>query len=376
MKKKMKNKKISACIFPETVPGDEILFPLVQIFAPLVYCRAVEEDEIHEELQSSFRRQLEEAGYGRIYVPSPLGDEQRERFLALMKDLRTRGGDYTAQLKNLSLSGIGGRGARRESRSSIIENLLKMQGVTSKKQEERDMLLWQARLLLKLAEIFDGGQVALRRELEQIHKKEQEVFSELRKGQERSFPLTGSAGSTDSRPDGLPRLRLKAWTRLVCLDTELPEDFDCLVTTNQDAVDLLVEEYERLAQDGVLPFASVLLPARFAGEFSPDKLRDLREQGKDFFSGLQKIMNDPLHASKEQTAGFADDNGEWAHLLETIYPVAGHERCRLHLYFFPSVHGCELFMETFGRDEHHVRQLRQEEDGGGCTVGWLELPVQ
>ena len=47
----MKNKKMSVCIFPETVPGDAILFPLVQVFTPIVYCRAVEEDEIPVELQ-------------------------------------------------------------------------------------------------------------------------------------------------------------------------------------------------------------------------------------------------------------------------------------------------------------------------------------
>lgn len=371
----MKNKKISACIFPETVPGDDILFPLVQIFAPLVYCRAVEEDEIHEELQSPFRKQLEDAGLARTYVPSPLDNKQRERFLALMKDLRTRGDDYAAQLKNLSISGIGGRGARPESKSSIIENLLKMQAVINKKQEERDMLLWQARLLLKLGEIFDGDQVALRRELKQIHRKEQGVFSELRKGQEKPFALPAGAGSTDSRPDGLPRLRLKAWTRLVCLNAKLLKDFKCLVTTNQDAVDLLVEEYERLAQNNIQPFVHVLLPAHFEGEFLPDKLQDMQEQGKDFFSGLQGIMNDPLESSKEQTADFADDNGEWAQFLETIYPVTGYGRCRLHLYFFPLINGCELFMETFGRDEHHVRQLRQEEEGSGRIVGWLELPA-
>jgi hypothetical protein len=371
----MKNKQISACIFPETVPGDEILFPLVQIFSRLVYCRAVEEDEIPEELQSPFSRQLEDAGLGRTFVPAPLGDKQRQRFLALIKDLRTRGDDYAAQLKNLSLSGIGkARASGRETKSSIIENLLKMQGVTSKKQEERDMLLWQARLLLKLGEIFDGDQMVLHREMKQLQEREQGIFSELRKDPEGPFSLTRSIDFAEKRSDGLPRLRLKAWTRLFCLSSQAPEDFDCFVTTNQDAVDLLAEEYERLSHNSGQSFANILLPAHFEEEFSPDKLQELQEQGKDFFSGLTKIMNDPDGLSEDQPADFADDNGEWAQLLETIYPKSGYGRCCLHLYFFPSISGCELFMETFGRDEHYVQQLQQGEEGRGCTVGWLELP--
>lgn len=349
------------------------MFPLVQIFAPLVYCRAVEEDEIPEDLHSSFRRHLEDEGLGRIYVPSPLG-KQRERFLALIKDLRTRRDDYTAQLKNLLLSGIGGGGLPgRESKSSIIENLLKMQGVTSKKQEERDMLLWQARLLLKLGEIFDDDRLALRRDLEQIHEREQGIFSELRKGQDEPFSPVGNIDSVDNRSDGLTRLRLKAWSRLFCLRSEVPEKFDCFVTTNQDALDLLAEEYERLTQNRRRLFVNILLPAYVNEEHPKDGLQKLREQGKEFFSDLEVILGDPVGSVKDQAADFADDNGDWAQLLEKIYPERGYGRCRLYLYFFPAVNSCQLFMETFGRDKQHARQLQQEEEGRGCIIGWLEL---
>ncbi|HFQ90994.1 MAG TPA: hypothetical protein ENK27_13050, partial [Desulfobulbus sp.] len=35
-------KKLTVCIFPDTVPSDGVLFPLVQVFDRIVYCQAVE----------------------------------------------------------------------------------------------------------------------------------------------------------------------------------------------------------------------------------------------------------------------------------------------------------------------------------------------
>ena len=180
-----------------------------------------------------------------MHVPSPLG-EQRERFLALISDLKNRRDDYAAQLKNLTLSGIGRGGrSKRESKNSIIENLLESKGVAEELREEQEMLLWQARLLLKLGEIFDGEQLALQRELEKISEQEKSLFSELRKEQADPFSLTKTISSVSGQAEGLQRLRLKAWTRLYCLGGDRQEDFDCFITSNRDAVDLLIEEYEQ-----------------------------------------------------------------------------------------------------------------------------------
>ncbi len=242
----------SAYIFPETVPGDEIIFPLVQVFMPLVYSQAVEDDEIPEELQSAFVGELDEKKLCTIHVPSPLG-EQRERFLALINDLQNRRDDYAAQLKSLSLAGIGtGRRTGNESRTSIIENLLQAKDVAKEKQEEQEMLLWQARLLLKLGEIFDADQISLQRDLDKISRLESGLFSELRKEQSDPYAMTKTISSATGQTDGLQRLRLKAWTRLFFLGSERPVEDGCFVSTNKDAVELLVEEYEQLGGKSVL----------------------------------------------------------------------------------------------------------------------------
>ncbi len=367
----MKSKKISACIFPETVPGDAILFPLVQVFTPVVYCRAVEEDEMPEILQSPLAGDLEEARLCAIHVPSALG-EQRERFLALIKDLKHRGDDYAAQLKSLSLSGIGRGGrAKQESKNSIIENLLQSKGVQEEVREEQEMLLWQARLLLKLGEIFDAEQLSLKRDLEKISELEDGLFSELRKDQDQPFSLTQNISSAGGRTDGLQGLRLKAWTRLYCLGDDRPAmPPNCFVTTNQDAVDLLVEEYEKTDARTGRCFLKLLLPSGDGEPLPPDGLQAL--QGHELFGRLQLLLADPMAGQHEQADVFADDTGAWAELLETIYPAAKYGRCRLHLYALPEVRPCTLFMEAFGRDEDQ-QQLKPQKEVGDTVIGWLEI---
>lgn len=360
----------SAYIFPETVPGDEILFPLVQVFKPLVYCRAVEDDEIPEDLQSTFARELDEKKQCAVHVPSPLG-EQRERFLALINDLKNRRDDYAAQLKNLSLSGIGKGGrARGESKNSIIENLLQSNSVAREKQEKHEMLLWQARLLLKLGEIFDADQVSLQRDLDKISQLESGLFSELRKEQGDPYAMTKNISSAIGQIDGLQRLRLKAWTRLFCLGAEQLKTAACFVTTNKDAVELLVEEYEQLCGKNGQRFLEVVLPTVESGEVKIENIQELRKEKRT--AGLQEIIADPAKLETDQAEDFASLEGRWAGLLERFWPTGEYGRCRLHLYSLPEVEVTELFMSTFGRDEDYSQVDELEAKAGG-VVGWLEL---
>ncbi len=364
----MKDKTIAACIFPETVPDDDILFPLVHVFHPVVHCQAVEDDEIPAELASPVRDRMAESGLVRIHVPAPLG-ENRERFLSLIHDLATKKDDYAFQLKNLALSGIGGDPLKGESKNSIIDTLLQGRQITDQAREEREMLLWQARLVLKLGEIFDAEQRALEREMEKIAQKEQGLFSELRREQSEPFSLTKKLASGETRGDGLPKLRLKAWSRLFCLGTEKLDHCFCFVTTNQDALDLLIEKYEQDGEHQARQLPVILLPARHAEESWQEQLHDFQERAGDLRAELAHILgNIDTWSGPDDT--FISKDGTWAQLLDTVYPGSRHGRCRLHLYRIGNEGSCELFMETFGREKGQVRG--REKSGQGFLIGRLE----
>lgn len=369
----MKNKKTTAaCIFPETIPGDGTLFPLVQVFSPVVHCQAVEENEIPLEMQSPLVRELAGSGLLQAHVPSELG-EQRERFLALVRDLNNRRDDYAGQLKSLSLAGIGTGGrTMKESKNSIIESLLQSKGVEEKKREQREMVLWQARLLLKLGELFDSEQQALQRELDKIGELENNLFAQLREEQEQPFSLTKSLGSVSNKVDDLHRLRLKAWTRLYFLGNNRQGETGCFVTTSRDAVDLLAENYERLRGDDRYSVHQLLLPAKPPAEFKVESITTIHNRGKEFLPRIHSLLSGHTRDGIED---FGADDGAWAQFLETIYPETETGRCRLHLYSFNGIRPSELFMESFGRDEEVVvPQVRQQEAADLTVTGWLDIP--
>ena len=93
---------ILACVFPETLPDEGLLFPLVQVFEQVVHMQAVENEP--QENDSDFVRHCREQGRLQTFTPAPLG-EQRLRFMALVEDMRRRGADYTVQLSMLTLAG-------------------------------------------------------------------------------------------------------------------------------------------------------------------------------------------------------------------------------------------------------------------------------
>ena len=66
------NKSI-ACVFPETLPDDRLLFPLVQVFGTLVQMQAVEHEPLDQTLLSPFITDLLQQGRLSFITPVPGG---------------------------------------------------------------------------------------------------------------------------------------------------------------------------------------------------------------------------------------------------------------------------------------------------------------
>ena len=49
---------VIACVFPDTCPNEDLLFPLVQVFDQLVYLQAVEDEPLEKDLSTHFTEQL------------------------------------------------------------------------------------------------------------------------------------------------------------------------------------------------------------------------------------------------------------------------------------------------------------------------------
>ncbi|MCL7488346.1 MAG: hypothetical protein M8357_09270 [Desulfobulbaceae bacterium] len=339
-------KNTSVVIFPDTVPAPQVLTSLVPVFDQVVYCQPVENDDPGESL-NPLGAGMTERQLCRLHAPAPLG-EDRERFLRLVKDLRQRPDDYAAQLSHVSLAGMsaGSRPAS-ESRSTILSSLLSGHGIDSTRQELRENLLWQARLVLKLAEQHDLDRKRIEEDMESIHQREQNMFSGLSSGPDNLFSMTGRLSSPVADADRMQRLRLKAWTRLFAFATNPVDEAGFFVATDPDAVDRIAEEYERSSGRAPDVFCTLPLPLRH-----PDldrllaQVKQFQEEEAALVENLRGLLNNPGQSPKLSQ--------DWSAAMDRYFPRQEYGRCQLVLYVFPGVGLKQLFLDSFGHDEHEL----------------------
>lgn len=358
----------TVCIFPDIVPRAEILFPLVQVFGPIVYLRPVEDDNPSFDDLSAMCKELVASQHISYTCPAPLG-KHRDRFLALIHDLQNRRDDYAGQLSQLSLAGLGKKKSD-ETKTSIIGALLKQSGLDDPKEEQRSMILWQARLLLKLGEFYDREQKDLQKNLRRIAALEQGILVQLRKAHEQPFSLTKSLSSGGESSDGQQRLRLKAWSRLFGQSKEeIP--FSTFVTANRDAVELLLEQYAGDTSSQVSPLLTLELPGGSETENFSQQVTAFQNDAEDLFQILNQLLASPDEAEANQKKMLEGPESNWTKLINTHYPESSDSRCTLTLYRLKGVTAKSLFLESFGRDEDDLHVLN---DGKVTTlhIGLLE----
>ena len=99
----------AAYIFPNILPEDNIVFPLVQLFEQLVFLRPVEDDP--PEAASPFFRGLnkEQGERNRVIFtcPAPLA-EDRDRFLGMLEDIFLHPEEYAGHLGNRGIDFVEG----------------------------------------------------------------------------------------------------------------------------------------------------------------------------------------------------------------------------------------------------------------------------
>jgi hypothetical protein len=359
------NKSI-ACAFPETLPDERLLFPLVQVFGQVVYMQAIENEPPDKGTSSLFVERCRQEGRLRELTPAPLGD-QRERFLALVQDMRRRGSDYTSQLSMLTLAGLSRR-EQKESKQSILADLLKMTDI--KEQEAQELLLWQSRLVLKLGEFFDAQQTTLNQALGNIASRQDALLAELREEEDDLFAVATSQGEANQESDGMLDHRLKAWSRLCLHDASQPQGI--LVTGRPSAMDRLQEVYEKNHRRNAVLWASLELPAFAASGEETAANEPLIEQCPQLIAALEamSLASGATLPEEEIKRLLAEGATQWAQGLDARASVR-RGQCRvLEFYRFPKISVRQLLQEGFaGGDPASHADLSAP--SSGCVVGLL-----
>lgn len=306
-----------------------LLFPTVHIISP------VEDDP---QGQNTFMAD----SFCQYHTPYPLG-EDRQRFLYLINDIQNRKDDYAAQLSHITLASMSEKQNTGESsKHQIVSSLLgRPQGDDNKDDtNDRDDLLWQARLVLKIGEVLDREEEEVARSLAFLEESESDLFDKL-KGEdddERDIAelyedLKNIRAKLDRPRTESVKKRLKAWFRFV-EDAKFP---GCPIwsTTKQETADILFENHEKEHGEQPLHLASLELPAvvDHTGKNLFTEIEHFHRVAQEQLPLIIRMIIDAADTIENDKA-FTDAKQQWLKQLNIAYPEETSGRITVNFHLF------------------------------------------
>lgn len=252
---------LSGLYFPETILPRHLRNALLLLPDTLHSLQAVEADPTTQDHTPGHDIFMEQ-GICQAHTPSPLGTE-RARFLTLMAEISAGKDGFAEQLSSLTLAHLSQTPNNEEQNHHAIKNCLVDPQPCPKKDEG---LVWQARLVLALAEILDREELELAVSLADIDEHEVALFLEL-KGEGEINPLEPDPFAelmhlkshlSQPRPGTIKR-RLEAWKTLYG-SGPLPHEFGIWIATQEEAAELLIASYEAQTGRNAVPLILLTLP--------------------------------------------------------------------------------------------------------------------
>ena len=240
--------KLHALSFPDTnITSRHVSQEL--LFFDKIFCFQASETDEPGDPQANL-------GLCESYPPVPFND-QIDRFRHLIRELKGNEGEfYSGQLSAMNLEYL-------ESRDeSTVKNLItaisgqNASESSSAEQNKEGEELWQARLLLKLAEILYREEEELQQGLSAVSHKETELFDAL-KGEPGFAPLTLPEIPLKNRIRIRPQILINAWAKLFVHDKTHAHH---IVTCNEEDAETLFEINESISKQRPVRLFRIPLP--------------------------------------------------------------------------------------------------------------------
>jgi hypothetical protein len=327
-------KTLETLYFPDTAILSLRQLPLLLLFPTVHIVSSVEDDPQN---QDAFMAD----SFCQYHTPYPLG-EDRQRFLYLINDIQNRKDDYAAQLSHITLASMSEKQNTGESsKHQIVSSLLgRPQAANQDENNDRKDLLWQARLVLKIAEILDREEEEVARSLAFLDESETELFDRL-KGEdddeqdiaELYDDLKNVRAKLDSPRIDSVKKRLKAWFRFV-EDAQLP---DCPIwsTTRRETTDILFDNHEIEHGEQPLHLASLELPAVIdqTGKNLLTEIEHFHRVAQEQLPLMIRMIIDAADTI-ENDKSFMDARQQWQKQLDIAYPKEKSGRITVNFHLF------------------------------------------
>lgn len=357
--------------FPDTVLPLYQQLPLALFFNTIHLLQPVEAKEDSDEPSDSGSYPFTEMGFCQVHTPSRLGVD-RDRFLQLIHDIRNKKDAYVEQLSYLTLASLSAPATRGDnSKQAILSSLFHgmEQQDTDARDEQVRLALWQARLVLKIAEILDQEEEELALQLATIDDREIALFRSLQgeisesgegdEAVEDPFQELLELKQKMSQPrPGMIRNRLRAWNRLY-LSGPVPVNPWLWTTRRQEAADILLEQYEKESGQAPLSLLQIELPARFSQE-DTDVIREVekfRTEMQPHFQEMAEVLGKlvmteiPIVSDPALLVPQAETWQEtWSSRLESFFPASQYGRTPLTIYLLAETYLPALIGEKQGQE--------------------------
>lgn len=311
--------------FPGTAIFSDSQYPIFLLFAKIHILEPVEAEENGGTAAEPADLFINN-GFCQAHTPCPLGDS-RDRFLRLIADIRDRRDDYAAQLSSLTMAAMSApRPQEDDTTQTIISSLLGTRAGKEEQEKEDAVshLLWQARLVLKIAEILDQEEEEIARQYSQLGDRETALFRHLH-GEDAADPeeeedplreLLEIRDKTSQPSSAVSKNRFRAWKQLY-LAGDLPE-WPIWTTHMAAAADLILDLYENAQGGPALEIGRFVLPAGVGlyQQEAIERIASFRAGNADLLSRMAADLAAVLADKQDETAA-----GE-------RFPAAGSTVCR------------------------------------------------
>lgn len=318
---------LEALYFPGTELHSGSQFPVFLLLNKVHLLQPVEEENTSADTADIFTTR----GLCQAHTPAPLG-ENRNRFLRLIRDIRERKDDYAAQLSALTVASLSQKKSTIEDTpQGIISSLIGSQGVQAEVEQEDDVELWQARLLLKIGEILDREEEEVAMQMALLDDEEEGLFKalqgELDDEEESLIGELKQLQENISRPAvSTIKNRLSAWSKLYQAGTFLTQSI--WLTQMEEAGDILLERYQEKTSLPPTLLVQFPLPANigWGKEEVSEELADFHADNRALIAAIAAAFE------QKDSATLADLSAEWSRVLDASYPADRNGRTVLEIY--------------------------------------------
>ncbi len=272
-----------------------------------------------------------DTGFCQVHIPCPLPPDDQKGFIYLLKEIRTHGSDFVSQLKMATIASVSTLGQQqKESSGGILSTLFSQTDSVRQEEDKQTALeLWQARLILKLAEIIDLEDNSLSKQISSIDSLQDEMIQNLQgESDSDAFKLGFSKSPSSSAVISSEQdsLRLKSWLTLYH-HWDAPE-IPVWVCKEKTAAETLFETYENKQNQKAKEAFSLTLPTIGTADHNSifTTLNEFRDTTAALRAGIGEQIGRLLTPVSTMKKEADDQDNEWREAVDTFFPQPQYGR--------------------------------------------------